>query len=520
MRWSIRVRVITLVGVFVLLMVANFLVLRAWIQGASTTAREINLAGRQRMLTQQITKDALMIREGVCQRAELEEGREQFSRTLAGLLEGDAELGLTRAEDPAIRAKLQEVDSLWQSFLPLARRIAEREDANREELARLQASSFDLLTTMNTAVGLMESEANAAMARLRTTTLILLVLSLGTALVAYLIVRRTVLERLDVVTRTMGGITATHDLNARLPEKPADEVGRAAAAFNLMIGTFQENTREVQRAARDLENHAALVATNSRDTRTRTAEQFHALESVSAAMQEMAASVKEVAHGTVEAATQADRVHREATTGGTAVSGAIASIGELVREVESAASTMDRLDVQASEIRGIVDAIGQIADQTKLLAVNAAIEAEHAGDQGLGFKVVAREMERLARHTETATRDVESVVARLRERIATAVEEIREGGERARGTAVRAAETTNALTAIAEAATGMQATNHRIAAAAEQQSVAADDVSGNLLSLKSLAEATADSGQLAVETGERLGAVADRLRALTLDLKT
>ena len=518
-RWSIKVRILSLIGVFVLLMVVDFLVLRAWIAGSTTTAREINLAGRQRMLSQQITKDALMIRQGVCTRAELERGREAFTTTLDGLLEGDPELGLRRTEDPEIRRRLQEVKGQWEAFLPLARGVAEADEVDRAELTRLQAASFELLTTMNAAVGLMEARANAALTRLSTTALILLLLSLGTALIAYLVIRRTVLVRLHRVTKTMQAIAGTRDLRMRLPERPADEVGEAAKAFNVMMSAFQQTTSEVQQVAKDLENHAILVTTGSRDTRRRTARQHQALESVAAAMQEMAASVKEVARGTVEAAGQADRVRQEATAGTRTVEQAIGGIGELVSEVEGAASTMARLDAQAGEVGGIAEAIGRIADQTKLLAVNAAIEAEHAGDRGLGFKVVAREIERLARHTEAATRDIEAVIGRLRERIRSAVVEVREGGERARDTAGRAGATTNALTTITEAAGSLQGTNHRIAAAAEQQSVAAEDVSGNLLALRALAEETAASGELAVETGERLTSVANRLRALTLDLK-
>ena len=512
---GIHARFVAVLAAFVLLSLGTYLALQSWITGSTNDGRVINLAGRQRMLSQRLAKEALMGERDRCA-----ETRTLFERTLRGLIEGDVDAGLPPAASPAIRDQLLAVDDLWGGYVAQIDALMEADGPPSDEAkASLSATSISVLGEMNTAVGMMEAHARARIDRLEHITLGSFLLALLLALLSYLAFRRTVLRRLATLESTMTHIASERDLGIRLPVSGHDELDGIAEAVNTMQARFQEVTAQVRDATAHLREHVTTLGQVAEESRQGLTEQMRALEQVAAAMNEMAASVKQVAESTSTTAEAARKTDAQARSGQDVVNASAEGIRRLATDVDTASAAMARLQKDAADIGGILDIIDGIADQTNLLAVNATIESEHAGEQGRGFAVVAREVRALAHRTQTATHDIQGVIGRVQDGARRATRVMQRGSEQARESVAHATEAGSSLASITTAATEMRDLNTQIAEALAQQSTVAADVHRNLVAVKALADKAAHGGEITARQCERFGALASQLHGLVDELR-
>ena len=243
-------------------------------------------------------------------------------------------------------------------------------------------------------------------------------------------------------------------------------------------------------------------------------EQQRDTESVATAMNEMSATVAEVARLTNDAA-DAARQAQEATDRGTdVVSTTREEIQRLVSELEEAAGVVHRLEEESQNIGNVLDVIKSIAEQTNLLALNAAIEAARAGEQGRGFAVVADEVRTLASRTHASTQEIEQMISRIQERVSGSVAVIRAASERGSVGSEKVQETVHALNTIQDAVHQITNMNTQIATAAEEQSQVAEEINRNLVHISEMAQTSADDAHHGREIAARLASNAAEIEAL------
>jgi methyl-accepting chemotaxis protein len=250
-----------------------------------------------------------------------------------------------------------------------------------------------------------------------------------------------------------------------------------------------------------------------------SANQNRATEQVSLVVEEMVTSVQAVssnANSASEAANQADKAAKD---GRDIVTKTVASINGLAEEVERAGEVIRKLEADTENVGTILDVIKGIAEQTNLLALNAAIEAARAGEQGRGFAVVADEVRTLASRTQDSTQEIQKVIEELQTAARSAVEVMGQSKHRAQTSVEQAAQTGESLAAITERVEAITEMNMQIATAAEQQERAAYSIKENVLGIKDTSETTMRSIQKVEEASSSLVDISGNLHRVTGDFK-
>jgi len=192
----------------------------------------------------------------------------------------------------------------------------------------------------------------------------------------------------------------------------------------------------------------------------------------------------------------------------------------LASEVENAADVIDKLRQDSENIGTVLDVIKGIAEQTNLLALNAAIEAARAGEQGRGFAVVADEVRTLASRTQESTQEIQEMIERLQSRSSDAVNVMEQGRSRAEKTVDQAAMAGDSLDAITNSVASINEMNTLIAAASEEQSSVSEEINRNVVNINSLADDSVQGAQQTTSESEALAALAQRLQDLVSQFKT
>ncbi len=275
-----------------------------------------------------------------------------------------------------------------------------------------------------------------------------------------------------------------------------------------IVQSLLENTSVLQGVA----NEASAIAAESSEGASR---QQSETQSVATAMTEMASTVMEVANSASTAANAADEANQRASEGDAAVQDVQKSIEQLAGKVQSGADAIRQVEQESDAIGQILDVIRGIAEQTNLLALNAAIEAARAGEQGRGFAVVADEVRTLASRTQDSTSEIQAMIERLQSGTQQAVSVMEESQERASGTVGQAQAASTVIQAITNAVSQISMMNTQIATAAEQQSAVAEEINRSVVNISGIAEETAEGAQRATAANERVSQLADELQGLT-----
>jgi len=227
----------------------------------------------------------------------------------------------------------------------------------------------------------------------------------------------------------------------------------------------------------------------------------------------------EVANNAAQAATAADEANQRAGRGREVVEQVRHSIEILADKVRSGADAIKQVEQESDAIGQILDVIRGIAEQTNLLALNAAIEAARAGEQGRGFAVVADEVRTLASRTQESTSEIQAMIERLQSGTQQAVEVMEQGQTQANGSVELAQSANEVLQAITEAVHQISLMNTQIATASEEQSAVAEEINRSVISISEIAEATAEGAQRATGSSGRVAELANELKSLTAQFK-
>ncbi len=308
---------------------------------------------------------------------------------------------------------------------------------------------------------------------------------------------------------------AQYTLTGRL-----DDLGQLELAFTMTEHRLQAIVARIEDSA----GHVATMASRTSSVVTdssRSVDHLNAQTSqVATAMTEMAATVKEVAQSTTAAVEAAATADSAAQQGRTVVHQVQTAIDELAREVDRGAEMVQRLAEASTSIGTVLKVIQDIAQQTNLLALNATIEAARAGDAGKGFAVVAGNVQTLSTQTRESAAQIARIVTELQSQASAAAAVMLEGRQRAQATVAEALEARAALDAIDEAVDRIQAMNHQIATAAEEQSAVANEISRDLVTINERSRTVAEGSQDVARTSDDLAALSSGLSSLVAQFRS
>lgn len=346
----------------------------------------------------------------------------------------------------------------------------------------------------------------------------LLLLLAGLAVII-LIVRRTVIQRINAMRYTMEAIARDDDLSHSVTIGARDEIGAMGWAFNRMIDKFKHSLHAVSDATQQLNGVSDQVAEVADSTLKAVVEQRTETDMVASAMNEMSATVQEVARHATQTAEASQGADDESRAGVLVAEEAIAGIRDLISEIESAAAVVQHVESDTASISEVLDVIKGIAEQTNLLALNAAIEAARAGEQGRGFAVVADEVRTLASRTQNSTEEIQTMIERLQHGVKNAVDAMAGAQERAVTGSESVEKATQSLHVIAAEVATINNMNLQIATAAEEQSAVAEEINRNITRISNIADDTSSGATQTAHSSEDLLRLTAELRRLVSQFK-
>nr|WP_122309636.1 methyl-accepting chemotaxis protein [Pseudomonas syringae] len=356
-------------------------------------------------------------------------------------------------------------------------------------------------------------------AQARTTQIVCTLLAMILGIIAAVIITRQITrplqETLAVVDRIASG-----DLTQTLAVTRRDELGvlqqgiqRMGSTLRELIGGIRDSVVQIASAAEEL---SAVTEQTSAGVNSQKVE----TDQVATAMHEMSATVAEVARNAEQASQAASNADREARDGDKVVGEAIAQIERLANEVGRSADAMTQLEQESDKIGKVMDVIKAVAEQTNLLALNAAIEAARAGEQGRGFAVVADEVRALAHRTQTSTQEVEQMISAIQAGSSATVESMQRSTQEVHSTRKTAEDAGESLRQITDSVLEINNRNLQIAAASEQQAHVARDVDRSLVSIRDLAVQSSEGTRQTLIASTELSQLAVNLNDLVLRFKT
>ena len=374
----------------------------------------------------------------------------------------------------------QTLDAPWQGFY--------------DDVSRLMAQTYQLNDATLT---FLEQQLQQRLAQNRTHMVVLVCALVAVFLLIFYLYAgfyastRTTLRRLGAMMDKVaaGDMTVTFEAHSR------DELGDLGQVFNGTVAKIHDLIERVGHTVSQVELQAGQVQTVSSQSNQAVSGQRSQIEQVATAMNQMSSTAQEVARSAAAAVNSAQSVNDETVTGRGLVQSQQGSIARLASEIDESVRVINQLATDSQSISSVLEVIKSIAEQTNLLALNAAIEAARAGEQGRGFAVVADEVRTLARRTQHSTEEIEQMIGRLHSGVGAAVKAMGTSHTMANGTVAQSEKVQQALENILGAVGMIVDQNQQIAAAVEQQTAVAHDIDQNIVEINRAGEHAAQGAQ-------------------------
>ena len=339
----------------------------------------------------------------------------------------------------------------------------------------------------------------------------LVLFALGLGLMMY-VVRRVVIRRINALHNTIDTIERDEDLSRSIKVEAEDEIGAMGHAFNHMIQKFRHSLQTVASSTDQLTQVSDRVADVAEGTLKAVMDQRSETDNVASAMNEMSSTVQEVARNATNTASASRGADEESKRGALVATEALGGIDALIREIENASTIITKVESDSTAIGMVLDVITGVAEQTNLLALNAAIEAARAGEQGRGFAVVADEVRTLASRTQQSTDEIQAMIKQLQSGAHDAVQAMAGARNRAQAGSDQVEKAAENLAMIAGEVSTINDMNTQIATAAEEQSAVAEEVNRNITNISQIADKTSEGAKQTAQISEELVRLATELK--------
>ncbi|WP_416146920.1 methyl-accepting chemotaxis protein [Pseudomonas syringae] len=408
-----------------------------------------------------------------------------LQQAIAGLNGYRAAVGRYRDAQAASKAALEKMTTLGVSML---------------------ATSNDLITRQNKS---RDADSAKSVTMIAAATALALVLSILAAWVITRQITTPLQETLEVVERVASG-----DLSRNLNVDRKDELGKLQATIQRMTVSLRELVGGIRDGVTQIASAAEELSAVTEQTSAGVNSQKVETDQVATAMHEMTATVQEVARNAEEASEAAVTADRQARDGERVVNEAIAQIERLASAVGNSSEAMGALKQESDKIGSVLDVIKSVAEQTNLLALNAAIEAARAGEAGRGFAVVADEVRSLAQRTQKSTEEIEALIARLQSGTQQATTVMDSSRELSNSSVELTRRAGGSLESITKTVSAIQAMNQQIAAAAEEQSATAEEINRSIINVRDVSEQTSAASEETAASSVELARLGNHLQVL------
>ena len=416
--------------------------------------------------------------QGMLDQAALQQAAKSYQQAFVALVQGQQAIGLDQEQGV----------------------MKQMRSAIHETEQSLQRMSTDAETAVDDAVQMTQSIAFT-----------LFVLVLVSVLILVMLTSRSIVQPITNVCRTIGLIRSDNDFRQRVEVQGNDEMTTLANDFNHMLSDFQDLVRSVNQALEMLDVATAELAKSTADTSRGMGQQQMESDMVATAVTEMGATIDEIANNTENTANKAEATNKNASHGMREVEQTVARISSLSNDLQQAALVMGELEKDSTTIGSVLDVIRGIAEQTNLLALNAAIEAARAGEQGRGFAVVADEVRSLAQRTAESTRQIEQIITGLQSRTKAIVQSMNSCREQGTSSVEQAGMASKLLSAITLDVSTIMDMTTQIATAIEEQSHVASEVNKNVVRIRDISQESLVIAQHNAQISEEVAAQAARL---------
>lgn len=345
--------------------------------------------------------------------------------------------------------------------------------------------------------------------------LVMVVLGVLVAALAVLLLPLMVTRPLNRIRDRIHNIAeGDGDLTIRIDSDSRDELGQLAQSVNQFMNKLQRIIADVLTNTQQVSQSAESLLELSCSSQAAADQQCQAITMVVTAVNELTVAIQEVARNTSDTAQNTRAASGTTDQGQARIQQAVARVQGLANHIVQTASTMQQLEVEARQVTSVIDVIRGVAEQTNLLALNAAIEAARAGEQGRGFAVVADEVRTLASRTQQSTHDIQGMLGQLQNGVQLAVVAMSSSASMSDEVVLSASEAGQALVGISSAVKSISDMTVQIAAAAEEQSSVTAEIDKNLVQINDLAMNTARDASLTAAQSQKLNELSLHLRQL------
>ncbi|BBU42207.1 methyl-accepting chemotaxis protein [Pseudomonas putida] len=442
-------------------------------------------------------------------------GNADFQQTaLKAIDQALAELRALPSKVPAEHAaSLDDAATAMAGYRDAVIQFGNAQTASEQALQRMAEQGTVLLQTSQAMTTSQTEVRDAAAAQAKTLLALATVLALAFGLVAAWAITRQIIIPLRQTLRAAERV-ANGDLTQSLPVQRRDELGQLQASMQRMTQGLRELIGGIGDGVTQIASAAEQLSAVTEQTSAGVNNQKVETDQVATAMNQMTATVHEVARNAEQASEAALMADQQAREGDRVVGEAVAQIERLAGEVVNSSEAMNQLKAESDKIGSVLDVIKSVAQQTNLLALNAAIEAARAGEAGRGFAVVADEVRSLAQRTQQSTEEIEELIAGLQsgtQRVATVMDNSRQLTDSSVELTRRAG---SSLETITRTVSSIQAMNQQIATAAEEQTAVAEEINRSVMNVRDISDQTSAASEETASSSVELARLGTHLQGL------